>query len=106
MKTLVQSLATLAPRREAVAEAVLVHALQFPAIRRRMARELALRPAIRLVTAQVSSTGRDARHDIVLELENGREVRIELKGDSPFTLRQVEALRKGPRAREAPRSMC
>ncbi|WP_375758530.1 hypothetical protein [Corallococcus exercitus] len=87
-------------QREALAEAILVEALRSQRVIRRFQEAIGtdLRWNLRKVTSQEWSANREARHDIVLTSDSGRQVRIELKGDAPFTKRQTKALRLGKQA--------
>ena len=100
MNNWLDAIARYVTQREALAEAILVEALRSPRISRKFQKVagIDLRWNLKEVTSQEWSANREARHDIVLTSATGRRVRIELKGDAPFTGRQTRALRKGKRA--------
>lgn len=95
---LIQLIAPHIDRREAVAEAVLANALESKRNLKAFARAAGLDGRLKLaniVARQVWSEDREARHDIVLESSTKIPIRIELKGDAPFTPRQTKALCDG-----------
>jgi hypothetical protein len=102
MSNWIDVIARYVTQREALAEAILVEALRSPEVRRRLQRAVGidLRWNITSVTSQEWSVSREARHDIVLTSSAGRQVRLELKGDAPFTKRQTRALKKGSSAND------
>lgn len=100
MPDLLSVIAPYVDRTEALAEALLVHALGAPSVRRRFLDlvGMPLDPKSTAPIRQQRSQDRTRRHDVVLTDESGKCVRLELKGYAPFTRSQRNALALGPRA--------
>lgn len=101
MKTILEIVAPYASQYEAIAEGILVEALQNSAMRERFQSLARIDKRLRLVSAlpQVRSDGGEARHDIILHTASKDMVRVELKGSAPFTGRQQTALIQGKHAK-------
>lgn len=101
MAGIIDQIAPFVSQREALAEACLLRALQTEAQLAAFQKLARLDGRARLIEArsQQTSDDRQSRHDIVL-IATQRSFRVELKGDAPYTRRQVEALKRGSEASE------
>lgn len=101
--SVIQHIAPHLNQREAFAEAVLFEALQTQKVRDRFQVLASIdgRRTLSEVVRQVWSDVGDARHDLILRTKKGQEFRVELKGNGPFTQRQVRALERGNSASDS-----
>ena len=102
MADLIDYLAPHVSRREALAEAALLFAFQSQSVLKKFQELTGLDRRSTIVRAVQQECGADgeARHDLVLYSTGKKKFRIELKGDAPYTKRQLRALEMGSKAPE------